>query len=288
MTGAAGHVGGAVAARLVDAGRDVVGLSRRPVGPPGISAALEADIASADDMDRVAAEEPCEAIVHAAAAIDFDPHAHDLALVNCLGTQRVLELAERWSCSSFLFVSSVPVVGRPRQLPVTEEHPVDPPSAYLASKLFGEHLTELARRRGLAAASLRLTSPVGPHTRSGGLLERFVRRALAGETLEVAGEGTRTQDYVDVRDVADGALACLDSGAAGLFNIARGRAVSNAYLARRCVEVLGSSSELRVGARADPQDGVRWEVAIERAAGAFGYSPSRTLEDSIVAVAETS
>lgn len=250
-----------------------------------MSQALSADITSAADMNRVAAEEPCEGIIHAAAAIDHHPHAHQVALANCLGTQRVLELGERWSCSAFLFVSGVPVVGRPRQLPVTEEHPVDPPTAYLASKLFGEHLTELARRRGMAAASLRLTSPVGPGTQAGGLFELFVRRALGGQTLQVAGEGTRMQDYVDVRDIAEGALACLENRAAGLFNIARGEAVSNLDLARRCVEVLGSRSEVRVGGRPDPQDGVRWEVATERAAETFGYSPSRTLEDSIAGVA---
>ena len=288
MTGASGHVGGAAAARLVEAGHDVVGLSRRSAGPPGMSRALPADITSGTDIDQVAAEQPCDAIVHAAAVIDPDPHAAEMALVNCLGTQRIVELAEHWSCAAFVFVSSVPVVGRPRELPVTEAHPVDPPTAYHASKLFGERLTELARRRGMAAASLRLTSPAGPGTPRGRILEVFVRRALAGQPLEVAGEGTRAQDYVDVRDVADAALACLEGRATGVFNIARGEAASNAALARRCVEVLDSHSEVRVGGRPDPDDGVRWEVSIERASETFGYSPSRTLEDSIAAVADGS
>lgn len=285
VTGASGHVGGAVATRLAGAGHEVVGLSRRTAGAAGVSQLLSADLGGDGVLERLAAERPCEAVVHSAAETDLDPHAPGVVMTNCLGTQRVVALAERWSCAQMVFVSSVPVIGRPRQLPVTEEHPLDPPTAYHASKLFGERLTELAGRRGMAAASLRLTSPVGPGTPPGTILGVFVRRALAGEPLEVAGNGTRAQDYVDVRDVADGVLACLESRSGGVFNIARGEPVANAELAGACVAALGSRSEVRAGSRPDPEEGVRWEVSIQRAADAFGYSPSRTIADSILAAA---
>ena len=285
VTGASGLVGRAVAACLAQAGHEVVGLSRRGRGVGKIHRSLACDITDSADLARVASEPPCEAIVHAAAITDLGPHAGRVIAVNCLGTQHVLELAERWSTLRFVFMSSLPVIGRPRLLPVTEEHPVDPVTTYHASKLFGEHLTHLAARRGVAAASLRLSSPVGPGVDPGRIIGVFVRRALAGEPLEVDGEGRRAQDFVDVRDVADGVLACVETGSRGLFNIARGEPVANAELARACVEALGSTSEVRTGGRPDPEEGVRWEISIDRAARAFGYSPSRTLAESITAAA---
>ncbi len=279
MTGATGHIGAAVAQRLTEAGHEAVGLSRSG------AAALTADISSAADMARVGRERPCEAVVHAAAAIDADPHSPEVSMTNCLGTQRVVELAEHWGSARLVFLSSLPVVGVPRELPVTEDHPVAPPTAYHASKLFGERVVALAARRGTAAVSLRVTSPVGPGTPPGRIFSEFVRRALAGEPLEVAGEGTRAQDYVDVRDVAEATLLALDGPGEGVFNVARGEAVTNADLARRCVAALGSGSEVRLGGRPDPEDGVRWEVSIARAARDLGYAPARSLEDSILAAA---
>jgi dTDP-glucose 4,6-dehydratase len=287
VTGASGHVGGAIAARLTDDGHEVVGLSRRLIPHGHTAAAVAADVADREALERVAEMEPCEAIVHAAAVIDRDPHSVEVGRANCVGALNVHWLAERWRSGRFAFISSLPVIGVPGRLPVDEEHPVDPPTAYHASKLFGERLTELAARRGMPAASFRLSSPVGPGLPDGRIFSTFVRRALAGEALELAGRGTRAQDYVDVRDVAAAVAAWLERGPSGVFNLASGRAITNAELARACVEVLGSSSEIRSGHGEDPEEGLRWEVSIARARAELGYEPACALEDSIVGVAES-
>lgn len=285
VTGASGHVGGAVVERLATAGHEVVALGRRPPLVPGASQVLITDLARPDALEELAAEGRCDAVVHAAAAISADPHEPAIGLVNCLATQQLLRQAEEWSCRRFVFLSSVQVVGRPRLLSVDEDHPLDPPTAYHASKLFGERLVELAGRRGLGTASLRISSPAGPGTPDGRILSVFVRRALAGEPLEVMGEGTRRQDYVDVRDVADAVASALDSETTGVFNVASGTPVSNLELARRCIAALGSTSQVCLGGRPDPEDGVVWQISVERAGRALGYAPTRSLEDSLRAMA---
>ena len=286
VTGAGGHVGGAIAARLADAGHEVVGLGRRLLPSSALAEAVAVDLASREAVAHVAARAPCDAIVHAAAAIDPDPHSLEVGRANCLGALNVHWLAEQWGAHRFVFISSVPVIGRPRSLPVDEDHPLDPPTAYHASKLFGERLTALAAADGAAACSLRLTSPVGPGLPDGRIFSVFVRRAKAGQPLEVAGQGTRAQDYVDVRDVAAAVAGALEHGASGVFNVAAGRPVTNLDLARACVAALGSESEVRTAVGADPDEGVRWEVSIERARRELGYAPSCTLEDSIAGTAE--
>jgi UDP-glucose 4-epimerase len=209
-----------------------------------------------------------------------------VSLTNGLGTQQVLELATRWRVRSFVYLSSVPVIGLPDQLPITETHPLDPPTAYHASKVFGERLVNLARREGLPALTLRLTSPVGPGTPDGRIAAVFVRRALDGEPLEVFGQGTRAQDYVDVRDVASAVLGSIIEPEGGLLNIASGSCVTNVRLAQCCLETLGSASQINFIDRPDPQEGLRWEVSIAKARLMIGYEPRHSLTDSINAIAE--
>jgi UDP-glucose 4-epimerase len=288
VTGSSGHVGGAIAEHLMQEGHEVIGLSRRVTKRNRLlSGAVAADIGQPDligslDVERLR----CEAVVHAAAALDKDPHALSISLTNGVGTQQVLELAARWQVSSFVYLSSVPVIGRPRQLPIDEAHPTDPVTAYHASKLYGEHLVGVAALSGMPAVSLRLTAPVGPGMPDGRILSVFVRRALAGEALELAGEGTRLQDYVDVRDIARAAQASLERRATGVLNIGSGRPVSNLELAQRCVAAVGSRSEVRLSGVPDPEEGLRWEVSIARAAEVIDYSPRQSIDDSINAVAD--
>jgi len=288
VTGSSGLVGGAIAACLSADGHEVIGLSRHPTGEADrLPNAIAADIGAAGVASMLAAELPrCDAIVHAAAALERDPYAPSISLTNCLGTQQVLELAARWGVESLVYLSSVPVIGSPFELPVTERHPVGPRSAYHASKLYGEQLLAVARRDGLATVSLRLSAPVGPGMPAARLLPTFVARALSGEALEVLGDGTRGQDYVDTRDVAAAVKAALARRATGLFNVASGRCVTNLELARRCVSALDSSSEVSLSGTPDPEDGVRWEVSIALAESELGYRPRHSLEDSIAAVAE--
>lgn len=286
VTGTSGHVGGAIAGHLVNSGWDVVGLSRGLSKVQGLAQQIQADIGSLSFIEEVsAATLPCSAIVHAAAALDKDLYAPAISLTNCLGTQQLLKLAALWSVSSFIYISGVPVIGVPQQLPITEEHPVSPPTAYHASKFYGECLTELARRQGLKGASLRLTSPVGPGMPGNRILSVFVRKALTNEPLQLAGQGTRRQNYVDVRDVSLAVEHCLQQGVTGLFNIGGRHSISNHELAQACVRILESSSAVTFTSQVDPEEGVNWEVSQMKAAQHFGYDPQYGIEDSIRAIA---
>jgi len=286
ITGSSGHVGGAIARHFLERGFEVVGLSQSPSRLGGQAQEIQADIGSDAFAERVAAAvAPCAAIVHAAAALDKDLLAPALGRANCLGMQQVLQLAFKWNVASFVYISGVTVIGTPRSLPVTEEHPIDPPTAYHASKLYGEHLTELARRAGLSAAVLRLTAPVGPGMRSDRILSVFVRHTLAGTPITVAGQGSRRQNYVDVRDVASAVESCVRMRTTALCNIAGRHSISNLELARACKRVLGSSSPIQFSGRPDPEEGVQWEVSIARAAACLGYEPRHTIDDSIRTVA---
>jgi len=278
ITGSSGHVGGAIAHHLFENGHEVIGLCRQPPTSSKVSQ-LQADISESSFLDSVTnAVPPCDAIVHAAAAISNNFDEPSISLTNCLGTQQVLALAKRWQVKSFVYLSSVPIIGRPLQHLVSEDHPLAPPTAYHASKLYGEYLVQLS---GLNGAILRLTSPVGPGLASGRIFSTFVQRAFANEPLQLAGQGTRQQNYVDVRDVARAVESCLQQQVSGVFNIAGARAISNYDLANACRSTLGSSSDILFTGKSDAEEGVVWDVSIEKAKQAFGYVPQHSIEDSI-------
>lgn len=283
ITGASGYVGSAIAARLAGLGWEIVGLDCRPPNAQCACVHVQANIGSTLEWETLADRiPPCECIVHAAAAIEYGLHDNAIALVNCFGTQQLLKLANERRIEKFVFFSSVPVIGRPRQIPVTEEHPVDPPTAYHASKLFGECLLRISNRLGdMKAATFRLTSPVGPGAAPKRIFSTFVDRAMAGKPIQLDGRGSRRQNYVDVRDVALAVELCLKSNKAGLFNIAGASSISNLELAETCKRVLNSSSPIEFSGKPDPEEGVDWEISIEKARRIFGYKPAIAIEQSV-------
>jgi UDP-glucose 4-epimerase len=284
VTGSTGYVGRTVAARLCADGHTVIGLSRRDVSA-ATSDHVAIDIGDPEVVERLSrAVQPCNAIVHAAAALDTASNARSVAFVNCWGSQALLSIARSWAVDRFIYISSIGVIGTPVHLPIKEDHPTDPLYVYHASKLFGEYLVNIAASDGVRGVSLRITSPIGPAMPEGRILSVFVERALRGQELVLLGRGTRCQNYVDVRDIADAVARCLDRGPSGVLNVAGARTISNCELAATCVESLGSSSEIRFEGE-DPAEGLIWDVSYERAQAAIGYSPRYAIADSIRSIA---
>src|SRR4030095_5213104 len=86
------------------------------------------------------------------------------------------------------------VYGTPRELPVNELHPVNPPCFYAAHKLLVEqYLKILSRTHGLRSVIFRLSSSYGPNGPAEpgrlGVWNEFIRKAMVGQNLVIYGEG---------------------------------------------------------------------------------------------------
>ena len=287
VTGARGHIGGATARHLFQQGYEVVTLSRSlAVGLPPEIKQHTIDISAATFEEETLAQIlPCQAIVHAAAVIDAAPSSSDFIDTNCVGTQNVLRVAERWELQRFVFVSSVGAYGLPCGALMTEQSPLRPTNLYSASKIFGEHLTACATQIKTSRISLRVSSPVGPGLRRKTIFRNFVEQSITGKPLIVGGQGTRRQNYVDVRDVAAAIESALRFEGHRVFNIVGCEAISNFDLATRCVQTLGSSSPIELSEKPDPQEGRHWDISLEKAGQSIEYAPNFSIEDSIKAFA---
>lgn len=284
MTGVTGFIGSAITRHLALIGHSVVGLHSNSVTRINNQEIAEqiVDVASNKAISLFSNEiEPCDAIIHCAALLDKELFAAKMLSVNCNGIQNMLWLSNKWKCREFVFLSSLPVIGVPKYIPVTEEHPAYPCTAYHASKLFGEHLVDIASELGVLGVSLRVTAPVGPRMPKNRLLPVLVDRALRNNPIELSGTGSRIQNYVDVRDVAQAVSLCLEEQVSGVFNIAGKTCISNIELAEQCVTQCESNSKILFSGQPDPEEDFIWDVSIEKARDELGYNPQYSINDAI-------
>ena len=148
-----------------------------------------------------------------------------------------------------VFTSTRQLFGRPRYLPVDEDHPVAPVDVNGVTKHATEQLYRLYREcYGLSTTVVRLTNVYGPRQRLRddfqGFLPIFVRRALDGEPLRVFGDGMQRRDCLYVDDVVECLLAVgLSPDAPGeVFNVGNDEHLPLRDIAQLIVDVAGSGS----------------------------------------------
>lgn len=282
ITGSSGFVGGSIATSLSQCDIEIAGLDNRPQTNFDYSSHFTIDITSDNFSDQaIQSIPPCDVIIHAAAALDKDLFQPTVIKSNCLGTQQLLKLASIWNTKKFIFISGVSVIGHPLQLPITEEHSTAPETLYHASKLFGEHLVQIAENEQMTSISLRLTAPIGCGMPAGRLLPIMVNQAMKNAPITLYGQGDRKQNYVDVRDVSQAIQLCIQKKVSGVFNIGSNESISNRDLAQLCIKTLSSSSLIEFSEHHDPEENIAWEISIAKAKKQLGYQPFYTLEDTI-------
>ena len=146
-----------------------------------------------------------DTVVHLAANTGVGPSVEDPrsdCLTNVIGTFNLLEAARSAQVKRLVFASSGAPVGEVNP-PIHEELAPHPVSPYGASKLAGEgYCSAYYRTFGLEAVVLRFGNVYGPgSTHKGSVVAKFIRQALAGETLEIYGDGTQTRDFIYVDDL---------------------------------------------------------------------------------------
>ena len=251
VTGGAGFVGSNIVKGLAERGHQVVcfdltpadALLRKYLEPWSEKVIFfQGDILKVDDLRQVAAENPIDKIVHAAA---FTPsrasnmeaeRSRDIVNINIEGTVNLLDLASSATLKRFLYVSSEAVYGdAPAGVAlVNEDAPLRPRNLYAVSKYASELLT---RRYGelhaFETASVRLSYPYGPMERITGhrtrmsLIYQWTSNLVRGKPI-VVDDRTQSRDYTFVGDVAAGIQAVLDAAilAYDVYNVSAGRPIT--------------------------------------------------------------
>jgi UDP-glucose 4-epimerase len=290
VTGDTGFLGRALVARLTADGHTARVAHSFPCGSGTFVAC---DLDSTVETWR-AAVEGCAGIFHLAwATVPSTANANPLADLetNVAGTMRLLEALRHLPNIPITFASSGGTVyGEADTLPVPEHHPLRPKTAYGVSKTTAELYALLYRRMwGVDARIVRLSNPFGPGQDINGQLGAasiFAARALAGERIEIWGDGSAIRDYIYVDDAISGLLATMLAppdrfGAMDpVVNIGSGRGVSLRELISLLMHILDKPIEVHYKSARDFD--VRANVLdITRARSILDWSPKISLEEGL-------
>jgi len=214
--------------------------------------------------------------------------------VNLTGMIAVLDAARQESQLdkrrrpvAVVYASSAAVYGMPDHIPLTEDSPVRPISAYGADKLGCElHAKVAAEVHGVPTAGLRFFNVFGPRQdpRSpySGVISIFCERLVRGAPIVIHGDGGQTRDFIYVADVVAALSAAMRtaSRAAPVFNVCTGRPTTVMQLAACISRVCGHHPFIEY--RSPRVGDIRHSVGSgDRARDALRLGPTVGLEDGL-------
>ncbi|HEX8572091.1 MAG TPA: NAD-dependent epimerase/dehydratase family protein [Allosphingosinicella sp.] len=315
VTGAAGFIGHHVSGRLLARGDEIVGIDNfndyysvalkrdrvarlsRDFG--GRFRAIEADFADSAALAEALAGAEFERIVHlgAQAGVRYsieNPQAYVQS--NLVGHLNLIELGRRRRVAHLVYASSSSVYGGNETLPFRVEDRVDHPlSLYAATKKADELMSETyAHLYRLPQTGLRFFTVYGPWGRPDMAMWLFTRAILAGEPIQVYGEGDMRRDFTYIDDIVTGVVAALDNpppddgepkagGSRGphrLYNIGNNRSEELTRMIGLIEQVCGREADRRLMPMqpGDVRDTYADISAIQRD---LGFAPTTSIDEGV-------
>lgn len=267
VTGASGFIGRPLSERLEKAGCTVIRHS-----------------SAAGDIASCALSGQANHVYHLAART-FVPDSWATPLpfysTNVLGTVNVLEFCRRQGASLTL-VSSY-VYGRPRFLPISEDHPIEAFNPYGHTKLLAEEVCRYyGQQFGIPITVVRPFNIYGPGQPANFLIPTILRQVLDPGTSEISIADDRPKrDFLFIDDLLDLLVRTMDPEGHEIFNAGSGYSVSPRELAERMLQIaqfkkpVVSRGETRVGEVLDTI------ADIAKAKRRFDWEPRVSLEQGL-------
>ena len=303
VTGAAGFIGHAVSARLLDRGESVIGIdSFNSYYDPALKEARAAtltsradfrmvrlDIAEAEAFAALVSDSGARRVVHLAAqaGVRYDnPFAYERS--NLAGHLSVLEACRHApEITHLVYASSSSVYGdHPLARAFREDDPIEAPaSLYAATKLSAELMSGVyASLHGLPQSGLRFFTVYGPWGRPDMAYFSFTQKILAGEPIEVFGDGQMARDFTFIDDIVDGVVGVLDrpppKGEHRVLNIGGGRPVGLLGMIEILEQALGVPAR-KIMRPMQPGDVTATHADVAKLRALTGYTPQITLEQGL-------
>ena len=285
VTGGSGFIGSHVVDKLRGLGHEPVIYDLRP-SPWHPDGSVDTRLGSITDREALErALHSCDAVAHLAAVADVnDVHAEpeDAERVNARGTVAVLEAARRAGVQRIVYASTIWVYSDCAEEAVDEETLLPAPShLYTSTKLAGElYCKAYQELYGIDYTILRFGIPYGPRAREAAVIPAFVNKALKGEPLTIAGDGSQSRRFVYVEDLAMGVALAVDDTAKGrVYNLASDETVTIKQIAETVSELVGDVEIAHVPAR--PGDFGGKIVSSERARNELGWTAGTPFSEGV-------
>jgi UDP-glucose 4-epimerase len=285
VTGGSGFIGSHVVDKLRLRGHEPVIYDLRP-SPWHEAGTVETVLGSITDREALErALHSCDAVAHLAAVADVnDVHAEpeDAERVNARGTVAVLEAARRAGVKRIVYASTIWVYSDCQEEAVDEDTLLPAPShLYTSTKLAGElYCKAYQELYGIDYTILRFGIPYGPRAREAAVIPAFVGKALRGEPLTLAGDGSQSRRFVYVEDLADGvALGLSEVASNRVYNLASDENVTIKQIAETIKDELGNVEIVHTPAR--PGDFGGKVVCSKRAERELGWTAATPFSEGV-------
>ena len=296
VTGGAGFIGSHIVDAFLSAGHGVCVVDDLSTGfrrnlAPGVPLHV-VDIRD-PKLGEVFENERPEVVCHQAARANVRESFEKPLLyaeVNVLGSLNVLECCRRFNVRKMIYASTGGAVyGTPEQLPVTEQHPVNPLDPYGASKHHVEHYMHLYEKNfGVSYTSLRYPNVYGPRQNpfgEAGVVAIFARQMLDRKQPVINGSGEQERDFVSVTDIARANLLALDKADREIMNIGSGLATSINTIYSTLADLTGFGEKAAYGP-AKAGEVYRIYLNADRAKNILGWTPNVSLVEGLRATVE--
>lgn len=290
VIGGAGFIGSHIVDQLLLQNVDVVVIDNLSTGnkhwlPPNVTF-YQLDMFD-EELEHIFTLEKPDVVFHQAAQISVARSMaapEEDARMNILGTINVLQCAVKTQVKRFIFASSAAVYGMPEQLPITEDHKLEPMSFYGMSKAFAEEYIRLfSTLRHLKYSIFRYGNVYGPRQNThgeAGVIAIFFDRLFSGKPLSIYGDGTQTRDFIHVKDIAAACVKSMALTESTIMNLGTNQHVSINELVNYMMEVTG----IKVMTNKMPRkngDITDSYLDNQRALFQLGWRPSYTIIDGL-------
>jgi len=262
ITGGAGFIGSHLAEKLITRGDEIIVFDDLSTGLVSNLSGIENKIKfeQGNILDNKAVNKlvsESDYVVHLAAALgvlNIVNKPLESLKTNLQGSEVVLEACDK-NRKPVLVASTSEIYGKNDKVPLNEEddriigHPLKSRWSYSEAKAVDESLAYFYYLENkLPIRIVRFFNTVGPRQvgHYGMVVPRFVSAALKNEPLTVYGSGDQIRCFCHVHDAVRALLLVMDSEKAvgEVFNVGNNQQISIMELAKKVIELTGSSSSI--------------------------------------------
>jgi UDP-glucuronate 4-epimerase len=318
VTGSAGFIGSALSIRLLDLGKEVIGIdNHNDYYDPNLKEArlarhknhrnykhIRISLEDRKKMAELFATHQFEGVVNLAAQAGVRYSIENpLAYIdtNLVGFGHILEGCRNNNVEHLVYASSSSVYGANTKMPFSVHDNVDHPiSLYAATKKANELMAHTySHLYNLPTTGLRFFTVYGPWDRPDMALQKFTRAILSGEKIQIYNYGKHRRDFTYIDDIIEGIVRILDhpadsnpswegnppdSGSSNapwkIYNIGSNNPVELMFYIEALEEALGLKAKKEL-LPLQPGDVPDTFADVENLVSDFGYKPSMSVKEGV-------
>ena len=312
VTGAAGFIGMHTAKKLLEAGKQVIGLDNlNDYYDPALKqhrlaqltlfanfSFVKMDLADREGIAQLFSKEQFDCVIHLAAQAGVrysieNPFAYVDS--NLVGMMTILEGCRHNKVQHLVYASSSSVYGMNAKIPFSEDDQVDNPvSLYAATKKSNELMAHsYSKLYDIPTTGLRFFTVYGPAGRPDMAPWLFTEAIMKDQPIKVFNHGKMMRDFTYIDDIVEGVIRIADKPPEqksetvpyALYNIGNNEPIELSRFIQAIETACGKTAE-KIMLPMQPGDVKRTYADTQKLEDEVGYKPKMEIEEGIAKFVE--